>query len=50
VPTDVEAVVMRCLAKDPDARFPSAGELEAVLSGMERDAQGPLAARTEPQV
>jgi serine/threonine-protein kinase len=32
IPPDLEDVVLRCLAKDPDRRFPSAEELESVLS------------------
>ena len=33
VPEDVEAVVLRCLEKDPDRRFPDAGSLERALAG-----------------
>jgi serine/threonine-protein kinase len=32
VPADVDALIARCLVKDPDQRFPSAGELAAALS------------------
>ena len=32
VPADLEAVVLRCLAKDPNARFPDAESLNAALS------------------
>src|SRR5262249_51149471 len=32
VPADLEAVVLRCLAKDPNARFPDAETLTAALS------------------
>ena len=32
IPPDLEEVVLHCLAKDPDGRFPSAEELERVLS------------------
>jgi serine/threonine-protein kinase len=33
VPDDVMAVVKRCLAKSPEARYQRAGELEVALSG-----------------
>jgi eukaryotic-like serine/threonine-protein kinase len=32
VPADLEAVILRCLAKEPNARFPDAESLEAALS------------------
>src|SRR5262249_10261679 len=32
IPADLEQVVLRCLAKDPDGRFQSAEELEKVLA------------------
>jgi eukaryotic-like serine/threonine-protein kinase len=32
IPPDLEEVVLRCLAKDPDGRFQSAEELETVLA------------------
>lgn len=34
VPQALEAVVLRCLARDPAARYASAGELLAALAGM----------------
>jgi serine/threonine-protein kinase len=33
VPDDLQAVVLRCLAKDPARRFPAAGELDRALAG-----------------
>ena len=32
IPADLEEVVLRCLAKDPDDRFPSAEELQRALA------------------
>jgi serine/threonine-protein kinase len=32
VPADLEAVILRCLAKEPNARFPDAESLDAALS------------------
>lgn len=32
IPADVEAVIMQCLAKNPDARYQTAEELEAALA------------------
>src|SRR5262249_27284227 len=32
VPADLEAVILRCLAKEPNARFPDADSLNAALS------------------
>ncbi len=32
IPEDLERVVLRCLAKDPDARFPDAASLERALA------------------
>jgi serine/threonine-protein kinase len=39
VPDDLERVVLRCLAKDPDERFPDALSLELALAHC-RDAAG----------
>jgi serine/threonine-protein kinase len=33
VPADVERVLLRCLAKDPSERYPSAQSLESALGG-----------------
>jgi tRNA A-37 threonylcarbamoyl transferase component Bud32 len=33
VPADMERVVLRCLAKDPSERYPSAQDLESALAG-----------------
>ena len=46
VPTTVDAVVMRCLAKDPSQRYRSAGELEAELGRLAGPAPEPGTPRT----
>jgi eukaryotic-like serine/threonine-protein kinase len=33
VPPELDAIVLRCLERDPERRFPSAADLEAALSG-----------------
>jgi serine/threonine-protein kinase len=35
VPADLQAVVLRCLAKDPAERFPDAPSLEQALAGCQ---------------
>ncbi len=51
LPSGVDAVFARALAKEPDDRFPTAGdfarEMQAVLKVPERDAGGPLLASSE---
>jgi serine/threonine-protein kinase len=41
VPSEVETIVMRCLAKDPAERFATAGELEAALAQFARSSLAP---------
>jgi serine/threonine-protein kinase len=61
VPADLEAVILRCLAKDPNARFPDALSLRAALSSCAAAAQWtareaarvlqpPIVAGTEAQI
>lgn len=45
LPPRIEAVVMRCLAKDPDARFRDASELAATLRAIEGIAGPPATSR-----
>ena len=40
IPSDLEQVVLRCLAKDPDGRFQGAEELETALSACGRCTSG----------
>ena len=44
VPAELEAIVMRALAKDPAARFQTAAELERALSVERTKLSGPLSA------
>ena len=46
VPPDIEAIVMRCLAKDPDERFASGTELAAALDAVAIGAPEPLQSDT----
>jgi len=49
VPPDLQAVIMRCLEKDPDDRFRNARELRAALLVCQRDAAGQATpASTDP--
>jgi hypothetical protein len=36
IPTPIEALVMRCLDRDPDARFQSAAELVTLTAELSR--------------
>jgi TolB-like protein/Flp pilus assembly protein TadD len=46
LPPALDALVRRCLAKDPGRRFPSGGELAAALEAAAEDGGGPV--RAEP--
>ncbi len=39
-PAELERLLIRCLAKDPQARFPSAGEFQAALGSLRQDLSG----------
>ena len=42
VPPDLEAAILRCLAKSPEARFPDVGKLAASLAALLPDAETTL--------
>ena len=40
VPADLEAIVLRCLAKDPERRFPEVESLDVALAGFGVECDG----------
>jgi hypothetical protein len=44
VPADLEAVVLRCLAKEPQGRFPDVASLDEALAACRSSAAEPAAA------
>jgi serine/threonine-protein kinase len=50
IPRDVEAVVMKGLARDPDQRFPTAGAMRAALERTRSFGESPTTGRVAPLV